>query len=212
LKITSCLTIKNPSLCIFNISYLQFSYKSLLWTDLKVFTLKNDTPLPKPLSTEAPSNPKEISWLAFNERVLQEAENPEVPLIERLRYLGIFSNNMDEFFRVKIANLKRLINFSSGKNKEESDKLYKKIKKKIIKLQKRFDATYLHIIQELRNQQIYLVDEAQIREHQVLFIKEYFSAEILPSLPHLVFGFVYKNAIPERWQFLSGNKFATGKR
>ena len=150
--------------------------------------MKNDTPLPKPLSTEPPSNPKEISWLAFNERVLQEAENPDVPLIERLRYLGIFSNNMDEFFRVKIANLKRLINFSTGKKQEENDKLYKKIKKRIIKLQKRFDTTYVTIIQELRNQQIYLIDEAQVQEQQIPFIKEYFFTEILPSLKPVLFS------------------------
>ena len=53
--------------------------------------------------------PRELSWLSFNARVLQEAQNPAVPLIERVRYLGIFSNNLDEFFRVRVAEVRRLI-------------------------------------------------------------------------------------------------------
>ena len=57
--------------------------------------------------------PRELSWLSFNARVLQEAQNPAVPLIERVRYLGIFSNNLDEFFRVRVAEVRRLISVSS---------------------------------------------------------------------------------------------------
>ena len=58
--------------------------------------------------------PRELSWLSFNARVLQEAQNPVVPLIERVRYLGIFSNNLDEFFRVRVAEVRRLISVSKG--------------------------------------------------------------------------------------------------
>src|SRR5687767_7297639 len=57
--------------------------------------------------------PRDISWLSFNARVLQEAADPSVPLRERIRFLGIFSNNMDEFFRVRVATLRRMIQFDS---------------------------------------------------------------------------------------------------
>ena len=59
---------------------------------------------------------REISWLSFNERVLQEAEDPNTPLFERIRFIGIFSNNLDEFFRVRVATVRRMVDF--GKDEE----------------------------------------------------------------------------------------------
>lgn len=59
---------------------------------------------------------RELSWLSFNERVLQEATDESVPLIERMRFLGIYSNNLDEFYRVRVANIKRMMHLSGKKN------------------------------------------------------------------------------------------------
>lgn len=64
---------------------------------------------------------KELSWLSFNERVLQEAENPFTPLIQRVRFLGIYSSNQDEFYRVRVADVRRLAGFTSGGRKEQYD-------------------------------------------------------------------------------------------
>ena len=67
--------------------------------------------------------PRELSWLSFNSRVLQEAENPSVPLIERVRYLGIFSNNLAELFRVRVAALRRRISVSTGAERHAATRL-----------------------------------------------------------------------------------------
>jgi polyphosphate kinase len=78
------------------------------------------TPLTRRLADlqESAFIPRELSWLSFNARVLQEAADPSVPEIQRLRYLGIFSNNLDEFFRVRVAEVRRLISVSKGANRQ----------------------------------------------------------------------------------------------
>ena len=82
---------------------------------------------------------REISWLDFNERVLQEADDQSVPLLERLRFLGIFSNNLDEFFQVRYATVKRIAQSSMTGKKvfagRSADALLQEITKKVIKLQ-----------------------------------------------------------------------------
>src|SRR5688572_12575402 len=93
---------------------------------------------------------KEISWLSFNARVLQEAADPTVPVIQRVRYLGIFSNNMDEFFRVRVADVRRLATFSSPAEQERYKKLLLQIQQGVMEQQRHFDEVYLEVLAELR--------------------------------------------------------------
>src|ERR1044071_4179654 len=87
--------------------------------------------------------PRDISWLSFNERVLQEAADPSVPLRERVRFLGIFSNNMDEFFRVRVATLKRMIELGGTKAnmhlESEPEKILDEIQLTVLNQQSEFN-------------------------------------------------------------------------
>ncbi len=126
--------------------------------------------------------PRELSWLQFNERVLQEAADISVPVIERLRYLGIFSNNMDEFFRVRVAEVRRLISVSSGKPKQQAKDLLASIQDRVVALQKDFEKVYTVVLRDLRQRKIYMVNEAQLDPGQAVFVQEYFSQTVLPEL------------------------------
>jgi polyphosphate kinase len=126
--------------------------------------------------------PREISWLSFNARVLQEAADETVPVIERLRYLGIFSNNSDEFFRVRVAEVRRLISVSSGDNKQQSKDLLLAIQNRVVELQKEFDRIYGQTIRALAAQKIYLINEQQLDERQTTFVRSYFVSTVLPEL------------------------------
>ncbi len=137
---------------------------------------------PNKTRKELPYIPKELSWLSFNERVLQEASDPKVPAIQRVRYLGIFSNNMDEFFRVRVADVRRLATFSTGIEQERYKKLLGQIQQKVIELQRRFDQAYLEILTQLRKSRIYLVNEKQLDAHQAEFVAQYFNRVIQPEL------------------------------
>lgn len=126
--------------------------------------------------------PHELSWLSFNERVLQEASDPTVPLIQRVRYLGIFSNNMDEFFRVRVADVRRLATFSSASRQEQFKKLLGQIQSRVLQQQHRFDAVYLEVLKALREQRIYLINEQQLTGNQIEFVRQYFFRHIQPEL------------------------------
>jgi polyphosphate kinase len=126
--------------------------------------------------------PRELSWLSFNDRVLQEAADESVPVIERLRYLGIFSNNSDEFFRVRVAEVKRLISVSSGANRQHFKDLLAAIQEAVVALQKEFDRIYIQIIQELAKRKIYLVNETQLDEGQAAYVQDFFTRTVLPEL------------------------------
>ena len=126
--------------------------------------------------------PKELSWLLFNERVLQQAADESVPIIQRVRYLGIFSSNLDEFFRVRVADVKRLVDFSSGVKKEECKELLAKVMSRVRQLNNVYDKTYQEILKELRKRNIFLINEMQLTDRQSDFVKSYFENKVLPEL------------------------------
>jgi polyphosphate kinase len=141
--------------------------------------------------------PRDISWLAFNGRVLQEAADPSVPLRERVKFLGIFSNNLDEFFRVRVAALNRMKEYS-GKGKlnmhmeTAPDKILLQIQSIVLQQQERFDEIWKNIYSEMRNEKIFLITEKDLSKDQQKFVQNYFEEEaranIIPlmiqSIPH----------------------------
>ena len=130
---------------------------------------------------------KELSWLSFNERVLQEAADKHVPLIERIRFLGIFSNNLDEFYKVRFADVKRriVINQERGGN-DNSKHLLTKMQTKALRLNERFDELYAELIREMARRRIFLVNETQLNESQQRWVKKYFTSEVLPHITPLL--------------------------
>jgi len=126
--------------------------------------------------------PRELSWLSFNARVLQEAADETVPLIERLRFLGVFSHNLDEFFRVRVAEVRRLVSVSSGGDKQQSKELLEAIQREVLNLQRRFEEIYSHLLEQLCEHHIYLVNESQLDPGQAAWVQSYFTSTVLPEL------------------------------
>lgn len=130
---------------------------------------------------------KELSWLSFNERVLQEAADKSVPLIERIRFLGIFSNNLDEFYKVRFADVKRRIVINNEQGGNNSAKhLLSKMQSKALKLNQDFDNLYNELILEMARRRIFLVNETQLDENQQRWIAQYFRNEVLPHITPLL--------------------------
>ena len=132
---------------------------------------------------------REISWLDFNARVLQEASDKEVPIIERLRFLGIFSNNLDEFFQVRYATVKRIaeseVDRDNGKNKNAIN-LLDQITNKVIKLQTKSSKILDSIEISLKKEGIHFINENEVKQSQKEFLKDFFLREISPALVTII--------------------------
>lgn len=132
---------------------------------------------------------RELSWLSFNARVLQESKDPSVPLVERMRFLGIYSNNMDEFFRVRVANLKRMMVLKksevTGFQGSVQD-LMEVIRKTVMHQQKEFESSYRNLIEELEKNNIYQLDDGNLNEAQreelIHFFHNDLKHEIVPVM------------------------------
>jgi polyphosphate kinase len=158
--------------------------------------------------------PRDISWLAFNARVLQEAADQTVPLRERVKFLGIFSNNLDEFFRVRVAALNRMKEFS-GKGRlnmhmeTAPEKILNQIQDIVLEQQERFDEIWKNINSEMTKEKIFLVTEKELNKEQQKFVQNYFEEEVrasiiplmiqsIPQFPYLREKSIYLGAVLSR--------------
>lgn len=128
---------------------------------------------------------REISWLSFNERVLQESMDENVPLSERMRFLGIYSNNMDEFYRVRVANLKRAVDLNDKKVqgfKGTPEQLFEKIRGIVIRQQKDFEKSYARILDLMEQDGIRQFDENTVSVEQKHELQYYFRSSVIHDL------------------------------
>lgn len=132
---------------------------------------------------------RDISWLSFNGRVLQEAADESVPLKERIKFLGIFSNNLDEFFRVRVAALNRMIQLGNkaGMHLEESpETILEAISEKVMEQQMAFDRIWKDILRDLKKEKIFLVTDSKLTREQQRFVTNYFNDEIRSNIVPLM--------------------------
>lgn len=128
---------------------------------------------------------KEVSWLSFNARLLQEAADPTVPLLERIKFLGIFSSNLEEFFRVKVATLKRLTRIGKKATKligDDPKKVLESIYETVLTQQAEFDEIFHIILKDMEKEKIFIINETQLDTHQTTFVRQYFHDKIRQTL------------------------------
>ena len=134
---------------------------------------------------ELPFVNRELSWLDFNRRVLQEAQDKRVPLIERIRFIGIFSNNLDEFYKVRYATVKRIAQMEAELDSvagQKAEQLLQEITQKTTALQDDSFATIRQLTEELKNEQIFVLNEQMLDETHAAFVHRYFNEKVSPSL------------------------------
>ncbi len=140
---------------------------------------------------------RELSWLDFNGRVLQEASDPNNPLLERFKYLGIFSNNRDEFFRVRVSTLKRMRNHKkiSEIDKKNLTNILLEVQEKVAEQENAYTNTYHSLIKEAKRNGIYLITENELNKNQQIFVREYFNQNVRRHIFPLMLGssLKYKN-------------------
>jgi len=168
---------------------------------------------------------RDISWLSFNARVLQEANDPSVPLKERIRFLGIFSNNSDEFFRVRVATLKRMLEYADKRNKlnihveEAPQVIIDEIQTIVLQQQNEFNRIWEGILKELKKEKIFLVNEKHLTKEQQDFVRKYFDEEVrsniiplmvesLPQLPYLRDKSIYLGVVMSKKNTAYKQKYA----
>lgn len=166
---------------------------------------------------------RDISWLSFNARVLQEAADPTVPLRERVRFLGIFSNNMDEFFRVRVATLRRMMEFGNKiKNmhlEQSPKKILDEIQQIVLEQQTEFAQIWERVRQEMEKDKIFLVNERQLNKEQQRFVLTYFEEEVrsntiplmvesIPQFPYLRDKSIYLGVVLSRRDGTLKRKYA----
>lgn len=140
---------------------------------------------------------KELSWLFFNGRVLQEASKKEVPLIERIKFLGIYSNNLDEYFRVRVALLKRLVQL--GKDSEVDGvsprETLREVNRVVLQQGVEFGKIYEQIIHELETHNVYMLDEKSLNKKQGEYVRRVFEHKVRPKLMPVIIS--KRRALPD---------------
>ncbi len=124
---------------------------------------------------------RDISWLSFNSRVLQEAADDTVPVRERIKFLGIFSNNLDEFFRVRVAALKKMIDLGNKARmhlENDPQSILDEIQDRVLEQQGEFERIWKELIREMKKEQIFFVNEKKLSVQQQKFVLDYFNEEV----------------------------------